>query len=80
MDSYGWECPKCGYCWAPYYPSCDNCNRPAHEKLSSTNDISLEAFGFNIAPDEHLEGNEFYFRDLEGNISIVSSDDKKEEE
>ena len=41
--SAGWKCPQCGYCYAPWRGSCDNCNRPHHEKypLSSTS-TSLE--------------------------------------
>lgn len=23
----GWECPKCGRCYAPGYPSCDFCGK-----------------------------------------------------
>ena len=40
--SNGWQCPKCGYVWAPYYPSCDNCNRPEHEKVVTTTTIAFE--------------------------------------
>lgn len=25
MTNYGWECPKCGACWAPNQPSCMHC-------------------------------------------------------
>lgn len=25
----GWECPKCGKCWAPTVPGCMRCNNQA---------------------------------------------------
>lgn len=28
MNNKGWECPKCGYIWAPNHPGCNNCNQP----------------------------------------------------
>jgi len=28
----GWQCPVCKAVWAPHWPGCSNCNRPAQEK------------------------------------------------
>ncbi len=32
----GWQCPACGYVWAPGVQGCGNCNRPEHEKSTIT--------------------------------------------
>ncbi len=31
----GWECPKCGYIWAPQVEGCDYCNVPQYEIKST---------------------------------------------
>ena len=28
MKDKGWECPKCGKVYAPWMPSCADCNKP----------------------------------------------------
>lgn len=35
-NNQGWQCPVCGYVYAPYYAECTNCNRPEHEKVKTT--------------------------------------------
>ncbi len=42
MNNQGWECPKCGYVYAPYMTQCTNCNRPEHEKVSTNTEICGE--------------------------------------
>jgi len=37
----GWQCPNCGYCYAPVMTYCENCNRPKHEKTITTTTIQL---------------------------------------
>lgn len=36
----GWECPKCGKCWAPTFPGCLHCNRTVgHSFITDLMDI-----------------------------------------
>lgn len=43
MSNQGWECPKCGYVYSPITPSCFNCNRPDHSKVSTYTNILIPA-------------------------------------
>ena len=27
MSNYGWQCPKCGNCYAPHVSGCSKCNK-----------------------------------------------------
>ena len=32
----GWQCPACGYVWAPHVTGCGNCNRLKYGKATVT--------------------------------------------
>ena len=40
----GWECPKCGFVWAPQVEGCDYCNAP-----QMIQEISIDDGGTNHA-------------------------------
>lgn len=58
----GWECPKCGRCYAPFVQQCSWCqgfstlkipesgNVPAHNCVSSTSNARCDICGGQIAP------------------------------
>jgi len=29
----GWQCPRCGHCYAPTWTYCTNCNKPSHGEI-----------------------------------------------
>lgn len=38
----GWQCPKCGFCYAPFQPECLNCNREQISINTATNALTPE--------------------------------------
>ena len=30
-NTMGWQCPRCGNCYAPHVPSCFKCNKESHD-------------------------------------------------
>jgi hypothetical protein len=50
-----WVCEKCGYSWGPMVSGCYNCNRPEHEKTSTSTTIDV---GTPVKPSKTNEADE----------------------